>query len=67
MLNVVTGSFYSRREQLEALGFPPKLPGLNGWSRAAILRWIETNGGTYLPAAPSVDDAASALEREYAR
>lgn len=63
LLNVRVETFYTRRETLEALNFPPKLPGINGWSRAAILRWVETNGGTHAP-----DEAAgpSALERRYA-
>lgn len=44
-------SFLTRRRVLEAAhGFPRKLPGLNGWSRAAVLRWVATNGETYLPA-----------------
>lgn len=36
--------FHANRARLEAHGFPPKLPGLNGWSYAAIMRWIENNG-----------------------
>lgn len=34
----------ARRETLEAAGFPKKLPGLNGWSKPAIMRWLENNG-----------------------
>ncbi|AID30834.1 hypothetical protein MCHK_3027 [Mesorhizobium huakuii 7653R] len=34
----------TRRETLEAAGFPRKLPGLNGWSKPAIMRWLESNG-----------------------
>lgn len=44
------GSFLNARARLEAQGFPPKLPGINGWSRAAVLRWVATNGATFLPA-----------------
>lgn len=60
--------FYTRRLALEAEGFPKKLPGLNGWSRTAILRWIDTNGETYRLADGDdrIDAAARALEQEYA-
>lgn len=37
-------SFHSNRARLEAHGFPPKLPALNGWSYAAVMRWIEKHG-----------------------
>ena len=64
-------TFYTKRPMLEAKGFPPKLPGINGWSRAAVLRWIETNGQTYLPAMPEIaggiGEGAIELERRYAR
>ncbi|MEM7303811.1 MAG: hypothetical protein AAF468_22270 [Pseudomonadota bacterium] len=52
LLNIQGDTFRNKRRALEQNGFPPKLPGLNGWSRPAIIRWIETNGGTYLPADP---------------
>lgn len=67
VLGVVVSSFYTRREQLEKIGFPPKLPGINGWSRAAILRWIETNGQTYQPAPAEPEPAprVNHLERRY--
>jgi hypothetical protein len=60
--------FYTRRLALEAEGFPRKLPGLNGWSRTAILRWIDTNGETWRLADGDdrIDAAARALEAEYA-
>lgn len=57
-------SFYNRRGVLEKAGFPARLPGLNAWSRAAVLRWIATNGETFQPAE---DPAANGLERRYAR
>lgn len=37
-------SFDDKRANLEAEGFPKKLPGLNGWSKPAIMRWLESNG-----------------------
>ncbi|TCD15166.1 hypothetical protein [Oricola cellulosilytica] len=43
-------SFRQHRLDLEAHGFPAKLPGINGWSRAAVERWVATNGETWLPA-----------------
>lgn len=61
-------TFYNKRQTLEERGFPKKLPGINGWSRPAILRWIETNGETYLPEIPAPDLAGvERLERRYAR
>lgn len=63
-------SFDDKRQTLEKLGFPPKVPGLNNWSRAAVLRWIETNGETYLPTMPDAAaaiDGAISLEQRYAR
>lgn len=43
-------SFHRNRAALEEHGFPRKLPGINGWSRPAITRWLTTNGATHLPA-----------------
>lgn len=51
-------TFRNKRRQLEALGFPPKLPGFNGWSRPAVLRWISSNGHSY-EAAPEIEAAAA--------
>jgi hypothetical protein len=48
-------SFLNKRVALEAHGFPPKLPGLNGWSRPAIMRWLENNGGLLAGAEPAPD------------
>lgn len=66
-------AFYRRRPALEAEGFPKKLPGLPRWSRACVLRWIETNGATYQPAAPVAADPLAytgallpSLEKVYA-
>lgn len=60
-------TFKRDRLELEDLGFPQKLPGLNKWSRAAVTRWIETNGKTYEPAAPdaALQDVTRQLEAEY--
>lgn len=55
--------FYTQRPKLEREGgFPPRLPGVAGWSRAAVLRWIDTNGATHLPAPVGVNE----LEARYA-
>lgn len=43
-------SFRAHRAELEKNGFPAKLPGIDGWSRPAVERWIATNGATHLPA-----------------
>lgn len=50
LLNRTENWFFERRDVLEKHhGFPPKLPGLAGWSYACVMRWIETNGQTFLP------------------
>lgn len=58
-------SFLDKRVELESHGFPGKLPGLNGWSKPAIMRWLENNGKAGAPA----NDAApvkTPLERRFA-
>lgn len=74
MLGFSEAYFLDRRASLEAEhGFPGKLPGLNRYSRAAVLRWIETNGRTYLPAEPETDPVGVLglsirdLEKEYSQ
>lgn len=67
MLRLSEYTFGEKRLQLEERGFPRKLPGINGWSAAAVRRWIETNGETFRPAAGALELAAADLEREYAR
>lgn len=75
LLNMAGGasSFYAARPRLEDNGFPKKLPGINGWSKACIKRWVETNGETYLPGAPAQAMSGnpglviSTLEGRYAR
>ncbi len=77
LLNLTDGYFRNRRAELEAFGFPKKLPGLNAWSKAAVMRWIATNGETYLPGKAEaqigaaderleISVATRALEDEYA-
>jgi hypothetical protein len=67
-LAISVETFRSRLRPLYAAGFPPRLPALNGWSRACVLRWIETNGETFVvePPEPALVDAARRLEAEYA-
>jgi hypothetical protein len=65
LLRVSEDTFRNRRRALEAVGFPQKLPGLAGWSRACVMRWIETNGETFRPADGALEVAARDLEREY--
>lgn len=62
-------SFHTARPKLEAAGFPRKLPGINGWSRACVMRWIETNGETYRPAGDERDviSVSDAIEVRYAQ
>lgn len=57
-------SFQNKRQALEAQGFPTKLPGLNGWSKPAIMRWLESNGQAGAGEAPA--RAPTPLERRFA-
>lgn len=72
LLDMSEPTLAKRLPELQRLGFPGKIPGLNRWSRASVLHWINTSGGTYPGAAIEpvtitlVDDARSQLEREYA-
>lgn len=67
LLGISEASFRAKRGALEAVGFPSKMPGLNKWSRAAITRWVETNGETAQPANPDAGlrDEAAGLEQIY--
>lgn len=81
LLGCTETTFRSKRRKLEAEhGFPPKLPGCNGWSLPAVERWIATNGNTYLPGSPEdvavgtdphfieiISDAADRLASEFGR
>lgn len=81
LLHCGEATFRAKRRDLERdHGFPPKLPGCNGWSKPAVRRWIETNGGSFLPAGDAghqtisgdaggqtvIGEAAEALAQEYA-
>lgn len=57
---------------LQARGFPGRIPGLNCWSRPAVDDWIAHSGGEYRPYAErrpahadAVAEVAAALEEEY--
>jgi len=74
MLGWTERHFLERRDALEReQGFPGRLPGLNRYSRAAVLRWIETNGRTWQPRADeavtvsggALELSIQALEEEY--
>jgi hypothetical protein len=71
LLNRTEGWFHNRRVVMEErYGFPPKLPGMAGWSYACVMRWIETNGQTFLPADNETPPAAgrdNRLEARYAQ
>jgi hypothetical protein len=62
-------SFRAKRPELEAAGFPKKLPGSVLWSRAAVDHWFNTAGLTYAPLMgpppDGVEGAREALERRY--
>lgn len=44
MLGVSDATFTKHQPDLEAKGFPQKLPGLNRWPRAAVETWIDCGG-----------------------
>lgn len=48
-------------------GFPPRLPGCSVFSTPAVLRWIQTNGNTYLSEAGDdpVETARDDIETRY--
>lgn len=58
--------FSNRRRALEAAGFPRKVPGLNGWSRPAIERWLEANGDLERIAPPEAANGPTRLEKRFA-
>ncbi len=72
-LGVTQETFTQKRKDLEAAGFPSKLPGINAYSIAAVKDWIRTSGGQYSGAArlsipnddPEIDAAVAELERAY--
>lgn len=72
LLGMTDYTFRQKRAELEALGFPKKLPGLKKWSRPAILIWFRTNGGQLatpeidLPLGQEIAAARDELEGEYA-
>lgn len=60
--------FRKKRPELEALGFPGKLPGLATWSAPAVRRWIASNGnsGATIPADdPEISALVADLEADY--
>lgn len=63
-------SFRNNRRKLEKAGFPQKLPGVPGWSRASVLRWIDSNAGRDPVDAPAADNVVrlpgkTTLERRF--
>lgn len=70
LIGMSEDGFRKKRQPLERSGFPPRLPGLNKWSLAAVTRWVETNGQNSEPAPEqrtgSIANEASALEARYA-
>jgi type II secretory pathway component PulJ len=65
MLNIRPATFHNKRAALERNGFPRKLPGLNGWSRNAVLCWI--NGHSASDAGPHGEhvEPRNYLEQRY--
>jgi hypothetical protein len=59
-LGVTQETFAKKRKELEAAGFPRKLPGINAYSIAAVKDWITTSAGQYSGAARLAIPAADA-------
>jgi predicted DNA-binding transcriptional regulator AlpA len=66
LLNISEPTFRQRLKALATVDFPPKLPGLNGWSLPAVTRWIETSGRTSEPPEALMALDAISLEIETA-
>jgi len=73
VLGIAREYFCAKRAELEAAGFPRRLPTLAGrWSRHAVDQWIAGNGESEPPpAAPganvvALDKARAQLEARYA-
>lgn len=74
LLGMSEDTFARRMRQKLLIGFPAKLPGVNKWSRPAVVAWISSNGETSVAQPRGVDRGsddiaavASDLEAEYGR
>lgn len=69
LLGLSETTFRHKRAELEAHGFPGKLPGLSCWSAPAVRRWISSNGGSPATIAsddPEISRLIADLEADYA-
>jgi hypothetical protein len=74
LFRVTPETFRNKRAELEAKGFPHRLPASTLWSRPAVDHWFRTSGNTYAPLMPPRPDAVTvevnaareALEGRYA-
>ncbi len=74
LLGLSERMFNRQRAELKAAGFPDKLPGVNKWSRPAVVAWISSNGQTTVATPrgagigdPDVEAIAADLEADYGR
>ncbi len=74
LLGLSERTFNKRRPELSAAGFPDKLPGVNKWSRPAVVAWISSNGAPTVATPrgadigdPAIEAVATDLEAEYGR
>ena len=44
LLDVTESGFDRARPKLEEANFPRKLPGMNRWSKPAVIAWIKASG-----------------------
>jgi len=68
LLGLSEAIFRKKRPELEALGFPTKLPGLATWSAPAVRRWIASNGNSGATIAsddPEIHAIVAELEADY--
>lgn len=74
LLGMSERMFNRQRPELKAAGFPEKLPGVNKWSRPAVVAWITGNGQMTVAAPrgipngdPEIEALVTGLEEEYGK
>lgn len=74
LLGMSEDTFARRLRQKMLVGFPAKLPGVNKYSRPAVVAWISSNGQTTVAQPrgipqgdPEIEAIVSDLEEEYGR
>lgn len=63
LLGITDRTFDRIRANLK--NFPSKIPGLERWSRPAVVAWIRSNGETASPGAADIAEIQADLESHY--